>query len=198
MVDQVNTMWYKSFKAALIGLIFKFILSACTPMPVASPAGPTMPTTPPATAIVTLQAVAPAATPTPTPLPPTATPQAPAILPRPLRTEIVPPGLVVPKLTPTPVAGQPTGVAPTSLKVEERARLDLAKRLGVTEDKIQIVRVLTDEMPIDRLNCGDPLQKGTPVTRPAFVFATEIKLKVNDKTYTYYAQGSRLVYCGIK
>lgn len=76
-----------------------------------------------------------------------------------------------------------------------RAVADLATRLGVDPELIRIVRVSTDEFPIQNLGCPFPQGKEPEPVQPAFVTGREIVLAVGDRRYTYRASGSTLIFC---
>ena len=111
--------------------------------------------------------------------------------------------------TPLPVASPQPGPAPTTSlnKVSpnptarpallkspalDQARADLALRLNVAPDQIEVVSVVASEQPLQS-SC-QPV--GAPgVTIPAFVMGQDITLVYGGQTYVYRTQGGRLMLC---
>ena len=90
--------------------------------------------------------------------------------------------------SPTPSASAPLpGQDPV-----ERARADLARRLGLDASAITVLRVQADEFPISNLGC--PGKGVRPM--PAIVSGLEIVLATAGRNYMYRARKSTLVYCG--
>jgi len=71
----------------------------------------------------------------------------------------------------------------------------LSARLDVAPEMIEIIRVSTDEFPIQNLGCPSQKGKEPEPVQPAFVTGREIVLAVGDRRYTYRAHGSALVFC---
>ncbi len=109
--------------------------------------------------------------------------------------------------TPMPTAAGPGGQPRVALLATpwpfmsdaafgDAARADLAGRLKVTPDAVEVVSVVRDQFPIGVFNCT---QRRTPdkapYTQPALVNAVEIVLRAGGRQYTYYAQGQRLTTC---
>lgn len=111
------------------------------------------------------------------PLSPLPTPEAPSILPSPTASPLaIPPGTALP---------------PAS----ERARAELATRLGVDPDSIEVVSITRQEMPIQFLGC--PPEGTTPrADMPAMVMGEEIVLRHDGVEHVYHAHLVKLLYCG--
>ncbi|MFN8484424.1 MAG: hypothetical protein U0768_15400 [Anaerolineae bacterium] len=78
----------------------------------------------------------------------------------------------------------------------ERARADLAQRLRLAPDAVEVVSVTRGDVPIGALNCAARRTPDkAPYTQPALVMAVEIVLRAGGREVTYYAQGQRLVTC---
>lgn len=120
-------------------------------------------------------------------------------------TQPVPPAPLPPPRTPLPTlstaAPRVIVVATPSRFMDdaafgERARADLAGRLKVATDTVEVVSVTRDEVPIGVFNCTARRTPGkVPYTQPALVTAVEIVLRAGGREVTYYAQGQRLVTC---
>jgi hypothetical protein len=93
----------------------------------------------------------------------------------------------------TAAVRRPTPVAPPA--AADRARADLARRLSVPIETVQVVNVSREEVPIDNLRCDNRGKQIPTVSLPAFVNGTEITLRVGDKQYTYYVRGNELIMC---
>jgi hypothetical protein len=95
----------------------------------------------------------------------------------------------------TPLPSIPGLVPPAAGRdVVERARDDLAQRLKVELEEVEVVTVVTDEYAWDDLLCPSGKEPGRPI--PAFVVGQEIVLSAGGAEYLYRAQGSALVFCG--
>lgn len=119
-----------------------------------------------------------AAVPTAQPAPITAATAAPAevtMMPSPTR-------LASPARTPTPAA---------VMQVETQAALDLARRLNVPAERVELVSANRTEMPAGSLGCGPTEGVG----QPALIIGDEIVLRAGGLEYTYRSDGRRLVPC---
>jgi hypothetical protein len=76
----------------------------------------------------------------------------------------------------------------------EKARLDLAVRLGLELVAIQFIRLSPDEFPADTLGCLGP--DVTPRPIPAMVSGQVIILEVGGVRYSYHARKEQVVFCG--
>lgn len=72
---------------------------------------------------------------------------------------------------------------------------DLAERLGVNAEDIQVVNVEQAEMPVENLGCPVPDQE-PGFTIPGMVFGYEVVLRYGEMEYLYHIHGLRVVYCG--
>ena len=89
---------------------------------------------------------------------------------------------------------QPGGV-PTPGSGAERAVADLAARLGVETETIDVVRITADDFPAQNLGCPLTGGKEPEPVQPAFVMGQEIVLAVGEQQYVYHARGSVVVFC---
>ena len=93
--------------------------------------------------------------------------------------------------TPLPTSSRTSTLEPGP--AIQRARKDLAARLTLNIDAIQVVRVVDDTFPDDGgLGCGTIKPD---VVRPAFVTGQSIRLRANNIIYEYRAHGEQLVFC---
>ncbi len=86
----------------------------------------------------------------------------------------------------------PNAETPQAHALVEKAKNDLAARLGVPGDLIQVVEVNFTELTPDDLKCshGD---SGMEV--PMIVFGYELILQVQGVTYRYVGRGQEVIYC---
>ncbi|GAB4514457.1 MAG: hypothetical protein Kow0047_26310 [Anaerolineae bacterium] len=75
----------------------------------------------------------------------------------------------------------------------ERAIQDLAERLGISRDEVEVVSVTEAEWPIQDALCGAAAETGADL--PAFVVGREIILSAGSKLYTYQAWRNRVALC---
>ena len=76
----------------------------------------------------------------------------------------------------------------------EKARQDLAARLGLDLATIQFIQLSPDEFPADTLGCLGP--DVTPRPIPALVSGQVILLEARGVRYTYHARKEQVVFCG--
>lgn len=76
-----------------------------------------------------------------------------------------------------------------------RAVADLAARLGVEPETIDVVRITADDFPAQNLGCPPPGSREPPV-QLAFVTGQAIVLAVGERQYVYHAHGGVVVFCG--
>lgn len=114
-----------------------------------------------------------------------------SVISTPIPTQVNEPVGPSPLDTPTPLPPQPE--PETSA---ERAVADLAERLNVAPEQIEVVSVVTEDFPAQNLGC--PTGTTPAVDVPAFVIGEEITLRVEDEWYIYRARGRQLVYCGTR
>ena len=93
--------------------------------------------------------------------------------------------------TPSP-GSVPTATIRSQLDVVKRAVADLADRLKIQTEAVQVVSVTQGDFPIDDLGCG---AGKSDIVRPAFVIGWEITLEADNQQYTYRAHGGQLVAC---
>jgi hypothetical protein len=99
---------------------------------------------------------------------------------------------VIGTLSPPPVL--PAHTPGTQVDAVRQAMEDLARRLGVEPEQIQLAGVSPDEFPAGDLGCPAPGQ--TPVPNHGFVTGRSIVLEVDETRYLYRAHGGLVVFCG--
>jgi hypothetical protein len=77
------------------------------------------------------------------------------------------------------------------MQVETQAALDLARRLNVPVERVELISVNRTEMPVGSLGCGPTESVG----QPALIIGDEIILRAGGQEYTYRSDGRRLVPC---
>ena len=75
----------------------------------------------------------------------------------------------------------------------EAAKADLALRLGIKPEEIEVIRAAREEMPIQDIKCGK-IPEGE-ITPPGFVIGYEVVLLAQGKTYTYRGKGGCMKLC---
>ncbi len=88
--------------------------------------------------------------------------------------------------TPTPGPG-PEKVSP----IAWAAQRDLAQRLRLPENQIEIVSITKAEMPIGSLGCGEAEGR----QNLGLILGEEIALRAQGQEYIYHSDGRRLVPC---
>ncbi len=86
----------------------------------------------------------------------------------------------------------PTIPTPRQIDPVESARSDLAQRLGLPVDEIEVRSVERVEMPASA-GLGCP---GDQSLQPGIVLGSEIVLVAGERTFVYRAHAARLVFCG--
>ncbi len=130
------------------------------------------------------------------------------------QSEISPMEILSPAATPTRIV-TPTAKAlsitvqqiPVQPDIVNRARTDLAQRLGISVDEIEVASTTVDEFPGNNFGCLDRFkQNGTLFGKqsqpesgvsPALVTATEVVLDVPSHAtrYIYRGKGTQVVFC---
>ncbi len=80
---------------------------------------------------------------------------------------------------------------PDSSLITNTARRDLAQRLNVAEDQIEVVSVERTEMPIGSLGCGETGGR----QNQGLIIGDEIVLRAAGQEYTYRSGGGKPVLC---
>lgn len=79
--------------------------------------------------------------------------------------------------------------------IVSRAINDLATRLGVSPDQVEVLSITPDEFPASNLGCGEyGEQPDRPI--PALVTGQRIVLEARGRSYVYHTHGPQVVYCG--
>lgn len=115
---------------------------------------------------------------------------------------LTPPSATAPAetLTSTALPAEPTetgvsqGQQSLDKLVADLAVEDLAQRLGIPASEIQVVSVITQELPVQNLGCPQKLPTGGPDVQGE-VMGKVIRLQAGDTIYEYRARGRDLVYC---
>jgi hypothetical protein len=100
-----------------------------------------------------------------------------------------------PSTTPSQPDHHPTISAQNTEPVVARAIADLAARLDVDVNTVEVISIRADEFPIQNLGCPSTKGKEPEPVQPAFVTGREITLAVGDRRYTYRTHGGMLVFC---
>jgi hypothetical protein len=97
---------------------------------------------------------------------------------------------------PAPEWTRPVAMTPpkTYARTIEKARQDLAARLGLDLTAIQFIKLNPDEFPADTLGCLGPGVTPRPI--PAIVSGQVILLEAQGVRYTYHARKEQVVFCG--
>lgn len=93
--------------------------------------------------------------------------------------------------TPTPRAAQP-GLSASAQSAVDRARANLAQRLGQQLETVRLVSVESVQWPDASLGCPQPGQLYAQVVTPGF----RVVLRAAEQVYTYHTdRGERVVLC---
>jgi hypothetical protein len=106
---------------------------------------------------------------------------------------VAPTGTAPPVATPTPdiQPPEPTGTPDASGAPVDLARQDLAGRLGLAADRIQVLSTEAVEWPDTGLGCPQPGMMYAQVLTPGH----RIVLQADGQSYTYHTGGDNLVLC---
>jgi hypothetical protein len=85
-------------------------------------------------------------------------------------------------------------IVPTPADPVQLAMSDLAGRLQVGKNDIQVINVYPDEFPASDL--GYPQSGITPLPQPAFVSGKVFELEYGGLIYIYHVRGKLATYCG--
>ena len=102
-----------------------------------------------------------------------------------------------PMLPPAPTLPAVSTPPPESEGAVARAIVDLARRLEIAPEEIEVITVFYDAFPAHGLGCPlpDRPSKGAAPDRPALVTGQVIQLRVADEVYVYHARGTQVVFC---
>jgi hypothetical protein len=101
---------------------------------------------------------------------------------------------VLPLNTPTILSNEiiTTPVSSNLERLIDTAKQDLARRLEITPDQIEVVLIEKAEWPDTSLGCAEPGLARRPVAIPGF----RVTLSVSDREYVYHTGKERgVVYC---
>jgi hypothetical protein len=111
------------------------------------------------------------------------------------RSTHIPTASPTPEWTRAPVKATAAGTAAVEFAgTIEKAKQDLAKRLGLDPGLIQFVQLTPDEFPADTLGCLGPGLTPRPI--PATVSGQVIVLEAAGVRYIYHARNEQVVFCG--
>jgi hypothetical protein len=107
--------------------------------------------------------------------------------------------VVITNTTATPVSSYSPNASlpdqPTFQSLAQRARQDLANRLGVELDQVEYLKIVPAKWPYDRIGCPLPEEKKLDENHPGY----QILLAANGQTYTYHTDGiDWIVSCNVK
>ncbi len=91
-----------------------------------------------------------------------------------------------------------TSPTPTIPNLVNRAETDLAHRLNISVDQIEVTSTQNDEFPGANFGCPQPEKPVTGGNQPAFVTATEIVLSAGGQRYHYRGKGIQVVFCFVE
>ncbi len=80
---------------------------------------------------------------------------------------------------------------PDSSLLTNAARRDLAQRLNVAEDQVELVSVEKTEMPVGSLGCGETGGR----QNQGLIIGDEIVLRAAGQEYTYRSGGGKMMLC---
>ena len=75
--------------------------------------------------------------------------------------------------------------------LENAARRDLAQRLNIPEDQVEVVSVEKTEMPVGSLGCGETGGR----QNQGLIIGDEIVLRAQGLEYTYRSDGGKVTLC---
>ena len=85
---------------------------------------------------------------------------------------------------------------PSSLEsLIEKAKEDLAQRLGVSVDTISVAIVIGQEFSLDAFYCKVTKERIAGVESPAVVSGLSILLSASGRRYEYHASGQTVIFC---
>lgn len=88
----------------------------------------------------------------------------------------------------------PPAITPPSIEgLVELAKRDLAQRLGLSADEIDVVKVMEMELPIQNLGC--PGKRESEFTTRGLVMGYEIVLSAKGEEHVYHGHRGRVVFC---
>jgi hypothetical protein len=99
--------------------------------------------------------------------------------------------------TPAAPATSASALTPTPVlqKLAEQAREDLARRLSVSIDQIELFKVVPAKWPYDSIGCPLPGGESVETATPGY----QILLLANDQEYMYHTDGKDLLgLCNVK
>lgn len=107
--------------------------------------------------------------------------------------------VVITNTTATPITSE-TSISvftptPVLLELADKAKRDLAKRLGVDANQIELAKIVPAKWPYDSIGCPLSEEGNINTNAPGY----QIFLKANDQVYTFHTDGKDWIgLCTIK
>jgi hypothetical protein len=86
-----------------------------------------------------------------------------------------------------------TDAAPGELA--EKARQDLAQRLGISLDSIKVLHVIGQEFTADAFYCRGTKERIAKQESPQVISGQTILLSASDRRYEYHASDETVIFC---
>jgi hypothetical protein len=107
--------------------------------------------------------------------------------------------VVITNTTATPVSPESSASAltptPALQELADQAREDLAGRLKISIDQIDLLRIVPAKWPYDSVGCPLPAGESADSTAPGY----QILLKASDQEYMYHTDGKNWIgFCNVK
>jgi hypothetical protein len=107
--------------------------------------------------------------------------------------------VVITNTTATPISSESSASAltltPVLQELVDQAKEDLAKRLQLSVDQIDLLRVVPAKWPYDSVGCPLPSGEGVDTSTPGY----QILLNANDQEYMYHTDGRGWIgFCNVK
>ncbi len=94
---------------------------------------------------------------------------------------------------------EPQGAQPVlgggSTEANKLAKEDLAQRLGISVDSIDVVAVIRQEFPVNAFYCRKTKERISRDESPAVVSGESILLSAAGRTYEYHANDETVIFC---
>ncbi len=97
-------------------------------------------------------------------------------------------------LTPGPLPGK-ADTRPASVEPVEKAKADLAKKLGIPTSEIAMISVIGQEFSANAFYCRATKDRVARDESPTVISGYSILLNVSGHRYEYHASGQTVIYC---
>jgi len=77
----------------------------------------------------------------------------------------------------------------------EKAKEDLAQRLGISVDSVTVAAVIGQEFSTDAFNCRTSKERIAREEPPQVVSGQSILLRASGRRYEYHASGQTVIFC---